>query len=307
MMGAVLKMSWDADHVEWTMTADDYRRRDENPINQDPHKDRLMAEVDGKLVGFAEVSWEQLTDGLRLYKHYAHVAPEWRHAGIRRALLRWSEEHLREIADLHPPEIRKMYDTWANDEENDWKSLVLSEGYLAAHHVLEMVRDNLENIPDLRLPNGVLVRPVEPGDIRAIWDLSKEAMRDDRDYLEDRYGEAHLQEYLKEPTCDPNLWAVAWAGSRPVGVVKTYINGAENAQYGRKRGHTENIAVARNWRKRGIASALVARSLRTLKDCGMTSATLDVDSQNPSGALGVYERMGFKKVKAFTFYRKPLD
>jgi ribosomal protein S18 acetylase RimI-like enzyme len=306
-IGELLAKSWEADHVEWTVTADDYRRRDEEPINQDPSKDRLIGEIDGKMVGFCEVSWNQLTNGPRLYKHQAHLVPELRHTGIRKALLMWSEARLKEIAHTHPDELAKVYTTWANDEENDWKSLVISQGYRPELYVFEMVRHDLENLPELSLPEGVEVRPVRPADVRTVWQLTKEAMRDDSDYSEESYDEAHLQAYLKEPGCDPNLWAVAWARDRPVGVVRPYINDDENRQYDRRRGHTENIAVAREWRKKGIASALVARSLRTLRDCGMTSATLDVDAHNPSGALRVYESLGFEKVKSFTIYQKPLE
>ena len=64
---------------------------------------------------------------------------------------------------------------------------------------------------------------------------------------------------------------------------------------------------ARNWRRKGIASALLARSLAALRDNGMTEATLDVDAENLSGALRIYERLGFEKRHHFVFYRKPLD
>ncbi len=306
VMGKVIAKSWDADRVEWTITADDYRVWDREPINQDPHRDRLMALIDGKMVGFGEIKWDQLTDGPWLYKHQAYVVPEVRHTGLRRGLLEWNENRLREIAALHPTGVTKMFETWANDEENDWKSLVLSEGYLPAHHSLEMVRQDLDDIPDLSLPAGASIRSVGPEDVRAVWELIREAMRDHRNYSEKQYDEAHFQQCLSEPTCDPNLWAVAWAGDRPVGVVRTYINAAENKQYGRRRGHTEGIAVAREWRRKGVASALIAESLRILRRCGMTSATLDVDAQNPSGAVRVYERMDFVTAKSFTFYQKPL-
>ena len=306
-IGELLAKSLEADHVEWTVTADDYRRKDEEPINQDPFKDRLIGEIDGEMVGFCEVSWHQMTNGPRLYRHLSHVVPELRHTGIRKALLRWSEARLSGVAHAHPDELAKVYSTWANDVENDWKSLVIREGYQPDLHVLEMVRHDLEILPELSLPGGVEVRPVRPADVRAVWQLTKEAMRDESDYSEDDYDEEHLQAYLKLPTCDPNLWAVAWAGDKPVGVVRPYINDDENKQYNRKRGHTENIAVARGWRKKGIASALLARSLRTLRDCGMTSATMDVDAHNPSGALRVYQSLGFEMVKSFTFYQKPLE
>jgi ribosomal protein S18 acetylase RimI-like enzyme len=305
-IGELLSKSLEADHIEWTVTADDYRRKDEEPINQDPFKDRLIGEIGGEMVGFCEVSWHQMTKGPRLYRHLSHVVPELRHTGMRKALLRWSEARLSEVANAHPDELAKVYSTWANDVENDWKSLVIGEGYKPDLHVLEMVRHDLENLPELSLPGGVEVRPVRPEDVRAVWQLTKEAMRDERDYSEEDYDEEHFQAYLKLPTCDPNLWAVAWEGDRAVGVVRPYINDDENKQYNRKRGHTENIAVASGWRKKGIASALLARSLKTLRDCGMTSATMDVDAHNPSGALRVYQSLGFEMVKSFTFYQKPL-
>ena len=36
----------------------------------------------------------------------------------------------------------------------------------------------------------------------------------------------------------------------------------------------------------------------------MEAATLDVDTENPSGALRVYESLGFKRKVHFIFYRK---
>jgi ribosomal protein S18 acetylase RimI-like enzyme len=38
----------------------------------------------------------------------------------------------------------------------------------------------------------------------------------------------------------------------------------------------------------------------------MTEAALGVDSENPSGARQLYEKMGFKVEKRVTFFRKPL-
>ena len=61
------------------------------------------------------------------------------------------------------------------------------------------------------------------------------------------------------------------------------------------------------WRRRGLGSALVARSLIVFRERGMTSAGLGVDADNPTGALGLYERAGFEVDFRSTAYRKPME
>jgi ribosomal protein S18 acetylase RimI-like enzyme len=90
-------------------------------------------------------------------------------------------------------------------------------------------------------------------------------------------------------------------------MVLNFIHEKENSEYNRKRGYTEEISVRRPWRKKGLARALIARSFKVLKEHGMTEAALAVDAENISGALKLYENMGFRTVKRYTTYRKPLD
>jgi ribosomal protein S18 acetylase RimI-like enzyme len=51
----------------------------------------------------------------------------------------------------------------------------------------------------------------------------------------------------------------------------------------------------------------VAESLRVLRDAGMTTAGLGVDAENPHGALGVYQSVGFAVARSGRVYRKPLS
>jgi ribosomal protein S18 acetylase RimI-like enzyme len=50
---------------------------------------------------------------------------------------------------------------------------------------------------------------------------------------------------------------------------------------------------------------LITRALSALRDRGMTEAALGVDSQNETGALRLYERMGFREVTRETQWRRP--
>src|SRR3970282_1470345 len=61
-------------------------------------------------------------------------------------------------------------------------------------------------------------------------------------------------------------------GDQVSGMVLNYINEEENQVYDRRRGYTEDIAVRRPWRRRGLAGALIARSLETLRERGMDEA-----------------------------------
>jgi len=79
---------------------------------------------------------------------------------------------------------------------------------------------------------------------------------------------------------------------------------AENEALGVQRGWLDHVSVRRPWRRRGLASALIAESLRAIRDAGMTDAALGVDAENPTGALRVYENLGFRRARTGVSYRK---
>ena len=155
-----------------------------------------------------------------------------------------------------------------------------------------------------QLPQGLEVRPVTPDQWRLIHDVSNEAFRDHwgaRDESEEEY-----QRSLTEPIFRPELWMVAWDGDQIASVIHNFINEEENTEFKRRRGYTEGILTRRPWRKRGIARALLVRSMKMFKDMGMTETALGVDSQNLSGAFRLYEGVGYRKVNQQILYRKPI-
>ena len=69
------------------------------------------------------------------------------------------------------------------------------------------------------------------------------------------------------------------------------------------RGWLEHISVRRPWRRRGLGRAITAEALRRLAAAGSTEACLGVDAENPSGALGLYEGLGFEVHQRWLTYR----
>jgi len=305
-MSAVINGSKEADGLEWTNSAEDVERTYRHLVNCSPETDMLFAEVEGNVVGYSRVWWSQEAEGTRFYQHFAHLLPEWRGKGIRRVLVYRNERRLQEIAREHPEDGPRFFEAWSSDTEEHWQGLLQAAGYEAVRWAFGMVRPDLEGIPDLSLPEGVEVRPVRPEHVPLIWAAAKEAFRDHWHYSEDEWSLEHLREWQESPTYTPELWQVAWAGDEVAGMVQSFVNEAENQEYGRQRGYTEGISVRRPWRRQGLARALIARSFEVLKDQGMAEAALGVDADNPNGALQLYESMGFRIVKRHITFRKPL-
>jgi ribosomal protein S18 acetylase RimI-like enzyme len=152
---------------------------------------------------------------------------------------------------------------------------------------------------------GIEVRQVRPEDYRAIWEADAEAFRDHWGYqtpTEDDY-----KAWLEWRNFSPDLWQVAWDGDEVVGMVQNYLDEMENEEYERQRGYTENISVRRPWRRMGIARALLTRSIRLFQEMGMQETCLGVDTENPNGALNLYESVGYREVKRYTGYRKQFN
>ena len=306
-MLAVIEESKAADKIERTDSLEDITHNYQHLQNCDPYQDMLFVEVQGEVVGYSRVWWNQTDDGKRIYGEFAFLKPEWRHRGIRRAMLRHSERRLREIAASHPQDGERWFEAWCAEGEDHWESLLVNAGYRAVRHGFQMVRPDLEDIPDLPLPEGLEVRPAQADQYRAIFDAAKEAFRDSWEHSDDWWTDEELESWQQEPTFQPELWQVAWDDGQVAGMVLNFIRHDENKEYNRQRGYTETICVRRAWRRRGLARALIARSFSVLKKQGMTEAALSVDTENPSGALRLYESMGFRSVKRDSNYRKLLE
>ena len=168
-----------------------------------------------------------------------------------------------------------------------------------------MVRPSLDAIEAAPIPDGLEIRPFpnERAALRQLWAADAEAFADHWGGFDG--SDAAFETWLTEPEFDPSLFAVAFDGEEIAGAVWNLINASENAALGIRRGWLESVFVRRPWRRRGLAAALVARSLEILRDRGMTSASLGVDAENPTGALAVYERAGFTVETREIMYRRP--
>jgi ribosomal protein S18 acetylase RimI-like enzyme len=274
-------------------------------VGFDPRRDILFAEINGQPVAATRVWSRLLDDGTRLYMSTGSVLPQWRRQGIGRALLHWAETRLCEIAGTQSHAGTRTFRSFTSDREMGSTALLEREGYAAVRYGFEMARSLGDPIPDLPLPAGVKVHLVAPEQYRQVYAAMNEAFRDHWGHSE--ATEQDYQRWINSPHFQPHLWQVGWAGDEVAGMVLNFIDHEYNEKLKRLRGWTDPICVRRPWRKQGLAKALIASSLRLLKERGMTEAGLGVDADNPNGALRLYQSLGFRQTMRFMTYEKPMN
>ncbi|PIL25880.1 hypothetical protein GSI_11633 [Ganoderma sinense ZZ0214-1] len=104
----------------------------------------------------------------------------------------------------------------------------------------------------------------------------------------------------------PHLAFLAYPSqsSDPVGVVVCKQSMHRDVT---NRGYIAMLSVHKNWRKRGIASTLVRRTIDVMKTNGVEEVVLETEYDN-SAALSLYESLGFiREKRLFRFYLNGKD
>ncbi len=292
-----------ADGLDYVPTVEQFAADLEHPAGFEPLRDIAVGELAGRIVAVGRAAYVR-RDGEDTYEVDIAVHPEVHRFGVGRTLLRRLEGLAIQMAARRPAEPRRWYASWCVDSAEDTRALLAEEGYRPVRSFFEMVHDHLSDVPEVPLPDGLEMRPLETVDHRRIFDAEAEAFSDHWGARE--WTDAIFEGIFGAPDLDTSLWRIAWAGDQVAGVCANWVYAAENERLGVRRGWLEQVSVRRPWRRRGVARALVAASLRAFADRGLTSAALGVDADNPTGAVGLYEGLGFRVHKPATSYRKAM-
>jgi ribosomal protein S18 acetylase RimI-like enzyme len=295
----------EADGIPRRVTADEIENWFARPTaGFDAERDVLVLELGGRIVGESELEWVDTTDGLREFRLGCALHPDVRRRGIGRWLLRLGEELAAARMVEQLTERPVVLGTWCPDRRVGKVALIEQEGYERARLFFDMERPDLDGIVLPPMPTGIEVRPVREDQLRQLWDADVEAFADHWGGFDG--SEARFDAWRNDPKFDRDLLVVAWDGDEIAGGVVNSINEAENAALGRQRGWLDSVFVGRAWRRRGLARALVMRSVALLRERGMICAGLGVDADNANDALHLYTECGFEVDMRSAAYRKPL-
>jgi len=151
--------------------------------------------------------------------------------------------------------------------------------------VLRMFAPLQRELPEPRWPDGVTVRTYADADARAVQALLDAAYAWDDTHVS-RPHEEWLQWMTDHDEFDPELWLLAERDGELVGAALHWLPT-------RGRGWVKDLVVAESERGRGLGTALLHAGFRASRERGATQVGLKVDSVNPTGAVRLYERVGF--------------
>lgn len=197
-------------------------------------------------------------------------------------LLDWAEGRVRDgAAGVGPRRLQAA----ADEGDEALQEELRARGFELTRHFFEMEIDLADEPPAPDWPSGLAVRTFRPEDARAVYDADLEAFEDHWDPLDVTFDEWRSY-FLEASDFDPELWFLVDDGDELAGFSLC------SKRAGETEGHLHVLGVRRPWRKRGLGTALLLHSFRELRNRGCETTRLNVDADNLTGAVRLYERAG---------------
>lgn len=166
------------------------------------------------------------------------------------------------------------------------------------------MRTPLHDLPPTQpVPDGYGIRTYDQSMASVLRETHNRAFRDHPNFTP--WSEITWKQFVTESrSFRPHLsFVVVLDGSDEiVAYLQTAEADANLEATGRREAYVGRIGTLREHRGQGLATALLGHCLQVCRHTGYDEASLDVDSENPSGALSIYERAGFKVESRWTNY-----
>jgi len=252
--------------------------------------DAWIVELGRSVVGYAEV-WDM--DPTRV-SAFGVVHPDHTGRGIGTALAGVVEDR---AAQKAVGDARLFSAALTQDEVA--AELLAGRGYNWARRFWHMEVELERGLQATNPPSGIELRRLDPeSDLPAAYRILEEAFEDHWDFSPMPYEE-FLDRSVHQDDFDPALWIIAVDAEEPVGV----LYGNEHTD----RGWVAELGVLRSHRGRGIATAMLRESFAEFERRGLARVRLNVDSDNLTGAVSLYERVGMRVVTSYDLWARAIE
>lgn len=252
----------------------------------DLSRDAVVVEEDGALAAYAAFIRNDYVD--------VYVSPARRDLGLGAKLLDWAERRAVERAGAGA-----VLGQVVNSTNDGARRLLEDRGYRPVRTYWRMSMPLDERPPPPAWPEGVLVRTFDQErDTRAVFALVQDAFADNERHTAESFEEWQAFMIDRE-AFEPGLWFIAESKGEIVGCVLCPNYEDE--------GWVRQLAVSRDWRRRGLGTALLRQAMSEFSRRGRREIGLVVDSWNRTGAKDLYERAGMTVAREHVRYEKTLS
>jgi mycothiol synthase len=260
----------------------------------------LIAEWKGEPAGMVQALVDKFREEKKGFIQSLGVLPEFRRRGIARKLVSEAISSLKERG-------MNIAAAWAQTDRLACVRLYESFGFKCVRASSLMKRSLAESL-EIEASEAIGFREAQldnDQEVALINRLDNEAFKEHFNYRPVTIEETKYMLFEIPWFQHQRAWFAVDSG-QPVGYVITGIDVGLNREKSMKCGWILDIGVLKTFRRQKIGSNLMLRAMQTLKSQGMESALLYVDDQNPTGAIKLYEKVGFAVFHRSTVYELPI-
>jgi GNAT superfamily N-acetyltransferase len=213
----------------------------------------------------------------------ADVHPDARGNGIGTWLRRWTEDRAKALG---VPLVTQIVD----DARSEVRAMLTAAGYAPRGTSWILRMDHPKRPLEPEPPAGIELRPFRSSDEEEALAMFERAFSEFEDRTQSSPGTWRALVTRREGF-EPDDLVLAFADERIVG--GAFLIDADDIW-------VDKLAVAREFRHRGIARALLRTAFVRSHDRGYSWTSLSTDSR--TGALSLYERIGMTIHRSFTRY-----
>lgn len=226
------------------------------------------------VVAYAEATWKAPEAGDAM-DVVLRIRPDHASTGIGPMLMDWAESLAEERGS---DGIR----AWTVDRDDDLRDLLRSRGFVYVRSALTMWKVLGGEEQPSSPPGGVEIRPYTDADERTLYELHHAAFAEQWGFHSVSFE--RWNELLHGEGWDPSLVFLADADGAAAGYLVGFLEETS--------GFVGILGVLKPYRSRGIAKALLHRSFSEFARRGKSDVRLNVDAQNVTGAVALYESVG---------------
>jgi mycothiol synthase len=179
------------------------------------------------------------------------------------------------------------------------RELFESRGYREVRRFYEMAIELTEEPSEPVLPAGLVVDELHDDEYQSFYDALNEAFAEHWEWHPQPFGEWLERRQGQHRDEQGPVWFVVRAEEELAAVTR---NDADLSGGG----YVGAIGVRPAWRGQGLAKALLQRTFAEFWRRGTTRVALDVDAQNTTGAVALYERVGMHVEACGVAFEKPI-